>query len=265
MVDIVHWNPKARFFKSVFLKKLPINRKINNFGDLIGPLVANKLLERRKLANSNNTEKRLLTVGSILHFAQNNDTVWGSGVLGNASIDQYQFSNLDVRAVRGPLTRSFLQEKFSIDVPKVYGDPALLIPSLFPEIKQKALQKKRFSLTIIPHFLEFESFKHLPNVVNPQASLFKILDRIARSDLVVGSSLHAIIIAEAFGVPAQLYQSRHEHLFKYQDYYKGTGRDEFVMANSIEEAIKQGGEPPCIFDPNPLINAFPYDLWNTNK
>lgn len=261
MVDIVHWNPKARFFKSGILKKIPINGKTNNFGDLIGPLVANKLLEQRGLTNSNNTDKRLLTVGSILHFAQNNDTVWGSGILGHASIDRYQFSNLDIRAVRGPLTRFFLQEKFSIEAPEVYGDPALLIPSLFPEIKLKALQKKRFSLTIIPHFLEFESFKHLPNVVNPQSSLFKILDRIARSELVVGSSLHAIIIAEAFGVPAQLYQSRHEHLFKYQDYYEGTGRNEFIMANSIDEAIKLGGEPPCIFDSKALIGAFPYDLW----
>lgn len=261
MVDIIHWNPKVRFFKKKFLRKIPINKKTNNFGDLIGPLVANTLLKQRGLINSDNNKKRLLTVGSIIHFAQTDDTIWGSGILGNAKNELYQFTDLDIRAVRGPLTRKFLQENFSIKVPEIYGDPALLIPSLFPEIKQKALHKKKYALTIIPHFLEYESFKHLPNTINPQAPLFKILDRIAQSELVVGSSLHAIIIAEAFGVPSQLYQSHHEHLFKYQDYYEGTGRNKFIMAKSIEEAIKLGGEPPCIFDPSSLIEAFPYDLW----
>lgn len=262
MVNIVNWNPKKKVFKNKFLKKLPISKKVNNFGDLIGPLVANKILENNYINNDKNQEKRLLTVGSILHFAKTGDTVWGSGILGNAPHDHYQFESLDVRATRGPLTRNFLKSEFNIDSPEVYGDPALLLPILFPEIKKKADTKKKYSLTIIPHFLEYSSFKNMPNTINPQAPLFFILDRIARSELVVGSSLHAIIIAEAFGIPAQLYQSKNEHLFKYQDYYEGTGRSSFSMANSIEEAIKLGGEPAMNFNSKPLLEAFPLDLWN---
>ena len=41
----------------------------------------------------------------------------------------------------------------------------------------------------------------------------------------VSSSLHGIVIAEAYGVPAVLVASSTEPVFKYEDYYAGTGRE----------------------------------------
>lgn len=262
MVEIVHWNPKVKVFKRKPLSWLPLLKTVNNFGDLLGPMVVEALLERKGLKNNCNNDSRLLTVGSIMHFANNNDTIWGTGVLGNASKKEYNFESLNVKAVRGPNTRRFLMDTFSINVPEVYGDPAILVPELFPEIKQLASTKERFDLTVVPHFHEFKETKCRGlNVVNPQAPILEVLDRIARSDFVVASSLHAVILAEAFGIPAQLYQSKTEHFFKYEDYYLATGRDSFSMAASIDEAIKLGGEPSMKFDSTPLLEAFPYDLF----
>lgn len=264
MVEIVHWNPKTKLFSKPFLNKLPIYKKnsVNNFGDLLGPMIVKKLLSEKGLKNNNKDCGRLLTVGSIMHKAKDNDTVWGTGVLGNADISSYHFSKLDIRAVRGPKTRDFLQEKLKIQVPEVYGDPAQLIPILFPEILENAIKKEKHLLTIIPHYIDFEKYKDNPNAISPQKPVLEILERIARSKFVVASSLHGIILAEAFGVPAQLFQSTKEHSFKYEDYYAGTQRSEFTMCTSIESAIEKGGEKLPTFNHHALLESFPYDLWS---
>lgn len=266
MVDIVHWNPKVKVFKRKPLNWLPLSKPVNNFGDLLGPMVVDALLKKKGITDNGDVNSRLLTVGSIMHFAEENDTIWGTGVLGNASKESYGFESLNVKAVRGPNTRNFLQNNFSIDVPEVYGDPAILIPELFPDIQQQASTKNRFDLTIVPHFHEFKECKHLGhNVLNPQSPVRNVLDVIARSDFVVASSLHAVILAESFGIPAQLYQSKTEHFFKYEDYYLATGRNSFSMASTIEEAIKLGGEHPMQFNSAPLLEAFPYELFMSDS
>lgn len=56
---------------------------------------------------------------------------------------------LDVRAVRGPLTREFLLKK-GIACPEIYGDPTLLFPLYFPEFKKAAKSSRDYS--IVPHF-----------------------------------------------------------------------------------------------------------------
>jgi len=262
MVQIVNWNPSQKIFKKRPLRWLPLEQRVNNFGDLIGPMVVKKLLSNNEIENTKNQERRLLTVGSIIHFAQNYDTLWGSGVIGNEPIESYKFQDLDIRAVRGPNTHDFLQKNFDLTVPNVYGDPAILVPFLFPEIKKEASQKASFELTIIPHFHDYQKLKNNPNVLSPRDKLPKVLDRIARSEFVVASSLHAVILAESFGVPAQLFQSSTEHYFKYEDYYLATGRESFRMARDYREAIKFGGESPMLFDSKPLLDSFPYDIFS---
>lgn len=49
------------------------------------------------------------------------DTIWGTGINGKVSEDLHKFEKLDVRAVRGPLTRNYLISK-GINCPEVYGD-----------------------------------------------------------------------------------------------------------------------------------------------
>jgi pyruvyltransferase len=99
-------------------------------------------------------------------------------------------------------------------------------------------------------------------VVSPLGSWNRRIDAILEAELVLASSLHGIIVAEAFGIPARYVRlSSAEAEFKYRDYYEGTGRFAVEFATSIEEGREMGGAAPLSFDHRALMNAFPIDLW----
>lgn len=239
--------------------------KFTNFGDYLSL----KLVERivgQPIRESNNysKERKLLAIGSIFWFAHNNDVVWGSGVKRDNILDtQYKFKKLDVRAVRGPLTREFLIRNFRIKCPKIYGDPALLVPYFFPEFKRK--KNPKYEYIIIPHYSEEVLFpkSEYSNAVYPSEPWNEVIEKITDSKLVISGSLHGIIVAEAFGVPARLLRKvkKIEPMFKYADYYEGTGRPYFQIAYSIEQALEMGGEKPIQCDLKKLYDAFPFEFW----
>lgn len=209
------------------------------------------------------TERRLLAVGSLLFNAKDDDVIWGSGTNGKrATKKDYTFTRLDVRAVRGPLTRDFLMQDYQISCPEIYGDPALLFPYLFPEFQRSPDPK--YDFIIIPIYYEAKLFpKELfPNAVYPTDPWHEVISKILDSKFVVSTSLHGIIIAEAYGIPARyLRLSEKEPLLKYKDYYLATQRPDFQFAASVDEALLMGGEPPCQLDLEPLYNAFPFEFW----
>lgn len=261
-VKIVHFNPERPIIKGLLGKLIPIRKPLNNFGDLLGPIIVQETLKQSGLniECEIETSKRLLTVGSILHLAHTGDTVWGSGRNGKVSDEHHVFKNLDVRAVRGPLTRTFLINK-EIHVPEVYGDPALLLPNVMPELLVWR-DSPAYDLTYIPNMNDYQKATAYPWIFNPRSPLYDCLERIARSRMVIGSSLHAIVVAESLGIPARFVMSGIEPEFKYIDYYLGTGRNDFKIAGTVKEAISLGGEKPISFSAKKLISAFPYDLWD---
>jgi pyruvyltransferase len=261
-VDVFSWNPRRSRLPRRLTQRLPleIGRRVNNFGDLLGPVVVERVLAMHGIdPRTPVADRRLLSVGSVLHFARNHDVIWGSGVNGKMPDDRYLFDVLDVRAVRGPRTRDFLRSR-GIEIPAIFGDPVLLLPIVMPELITLS-QSKRYSLTVVPNFNDLPSYVHTPNVLDPRSPVSVCLERIAQSEFVVGSSLHAIVVAEALGIPARLISSPIEDPFKYEDYYRGTGRQEPVVANTLEQALGMQGEREPIFDATLLLNAFPFDLW----
>ena len=78
----------------------------------------------------------------------------------------------------------------------------------------------------------------------------------------ISSSLHGIVVAEAYGIPARyLRVTENEYIIKYQDYYLGTNRTHFQFAASVEEALLLGGEEPGSCDLEKLYDAFPFEYW----
>lgn len=262
MINVYHWNPKKNTSNNWLLSRKMNKKTINNFGDLIGPMIISRLVPENsfKIVTRNSIcSKTLFSVGSVLHFAKNKDIVWGSGRNGKISENNHKFKTLDVRAVRGPLTQSFLNSK-NIHCPDIYGDPALLLPKLYPEYTQLS-KVKRYDYTIIPNLNDELIFKQDENLISPLADIELILKRIVQSRFVAGSSLHAIIVAEAFGVPARLMESKSENHFKYNDYYLGTGRLGFHSAKTVNSALDLGGEPAIKWNYEKLLKAFPFDLF----
>ena len=204
--------------------------------------------------------RRLLAVGSILHLARTGDVIWGIGANGKKLDHPAAYRELDIRAVRGPLTRAFLQAK-GYEVPETYGDPGMLVGRLWPR-EQAARRFRQRAVTVVPNFHDMHHAVGRSDAVNPTTdNIWETLGTIAASDLVVGSSLHAIVVAESFGIPARLVASSVEPRFKFEDYYRGTGRPGFCPAPDVDTAISWAGETPPSWDPKPLLDAFPRDLW----
>jgi pyruvyltransferase len=175
---------------------------------------------------------KLLACGSLIvnELTQVDDIVWGAGARwpGNSWSAPYGIRAL---AVRGPLTR----EKFEIngrDCAEVYGDPALLLPLLY----KPASSPKSFSVGYIPHYIDRNEFRRTglregtPESIEIDVYLpwKRFVDHILACERVVSSSLHGVIIAEAYGVAAEWrpWSDKVEGGdFKFHDYLLGTGRE----------------------------------------
>lgn len=236
----------------------------HNFGDILSVKLVERILGSPvRIYQKNTPEQKLLAIGSIFYFAREGDVVWGSGINGKKiQKEDYVFKQLDIRAVRGPITRQFLKEKFGIEVPEIYGDPALLIPYLFPEFRRK--KHPQIPYLIVAHYLDQKLFpkskyEHIAYSTDPW---YETIEKMLNSEFVISTSLHGIIVAEAFGIPARLLRvSEKEPLLKYQDYYLGTNRPDFQYAISIDEALEMGGEPPFECDLEMLYDSFPFEFW----
>jgi pyruvyltransferase len=235
-----------------------------NFGDFLSRIIIDLMLARNGLTLGDETHRpfQMLAIGSVLHFATDGTVVWGSGVNGKIPVEKHTFQRLDVRAVRGPLTREFLMQR-GIAVPEVYGDPGLLLPQLAPgRFKPVQDQGPGFvpNLNDLAHLDQYAL--NGVQVISPLDSWNRCVAAILRQDLILASSLHGLIIAEAYGIPARYVRlSEEENLFKYRDYYAGTGRPDFGFARSVAEGIEMGGEVRPVFNPAALMQAFPFELW----
>ena len=271
-VKLVHWNPRETRTSGSLGRLTATGPRKDNFGDLLGPYVVEKVLKtqdglasypvpRRLPPGRHARSGHLLTIGSVMHFARTGDTVWGTGVNGKITADVYRFTTLDVRAVRGLHTQRFLTER-GIDVPDVYGDPALLLPHLDPRVTAWA-QDKRHTLAVIPNLNEVTDWQDHPAFVDPRGPLDQIVERLARSERVVSSSLHGLVISEALGIPVALVRSRAEPSFKYDDYFSGTGRTDVPSYDDLGAGLAAPTTPAEMsWDPGPLLDAFPWDLWD---
>lgn len=264
--DIFSWNPWRPTVGGRLGRLWPARKQVNNFGDLLGPLIVERMIARAGRDSSRPVGSwQLMTVGSVMNFARDGAVVWGSGINGKLSESYLTFRELDVRAVRGPRTQRVLLDR-GIAVPSVFGDPALLVPRLFPELQAADDRASRRQVIVVPNLNDTVSVADLPDaavIVDPREPVFDVIRAIVNSELVVASSLHGLVIAEAFGVPARMVQPGQEHLFKYQDYYEATGRPDFRVARTIAEALDLGGEAPLDWDAQPLLDAFPAELWAT--
>ncbi len=243
----------------------------SNFGDAFGVEIVRRMFGRDLRTCDLWRRRRLrrrgvLALGSILHCAIEGDVVWGAGVNPTWQPNRPCHS-LDIRAVRGPLTRAYAQEKWGLTVPPIYGDPALLAKSLFPNERWNPV--RRFG--VIPHHHDMCTTRGA-NVMLPSQHWRVVLDFILGCELVISSSLHGIIVAEAFGIPSRWLRSsslpsvKTENVFKYNDYYASTDRSLNDWSETVQAAAVAGGKEPITnFDPNPLKSAFPCEMLETKS
>lgn len=170
-----------------------------NLGDIIGPYVVGALTGIPPRFSK--ASPRLLSIGSIIRFAKAGDTVWGSGA---AAFTQVIDPQARFRAVRGPLTRDLVL-KAGAECPEVYGDPAWFLPLIRPCRNVKKTHK----LGLIRHFThEAQPLDVAPDVRQigilrgSVAEIEAFLDEMNACEAIISTSLHGLIIAQAYGIPA---------------------------------------------------------------
>lgn len=246
-----------------------------NLGDMLSEVVYEYMCKYYGIKPSATVAKtkHLYAIGSILFFENQDAVVWGTGCMHDLKKNLYNVMHqkymrkLDVRAVRGPYTRKVLMN-LGIKCPKIYGDPAMLMPLIYQSHKQ--IDNK---VLVITHLKDknIEAEKLSSNIVYTDMitnDWKSKVDLIASSKLIISSSLHGIVLAESYGVPAILLKPNMEgDLFKYKDYYLGTGRkqEDIPMADTIQEALEYNVNnikvPDVAGIQKNLIESFPIDIW----
>lgn len=192
-----------------------------NFGDVLTPYILDYF-------NFDYTYSRfhhksdILCIGSIARRANANITVLGAGIITN---EDKLNPKAKYRLVRGPLTRNRVLKCGGV-CPKNYGDPALLLPLICDE------SKKDYEVGYVPHFIDYSIIKsHMANdfviqLKNFHKSPLDTAKEITKCRTIVSSSLHGIIAAHAYGIPAAWVESVNTLKgddVKFYDYFASVG------------------------------------------
>ena len=143
---------------------------------------------------------RLAGVGSILEFlpADWSGVVWGSGLMHG---EPHPLKNARVLAVRGHLTRELVGAPDDVAL----GDPGILVGRLRPR------PERRWDVALVPHghhrshapFLALaETAGYRVRVVNVHQTAERVVREIGASGAVITTSLHGLVTADAYGIPA---------------------------------------------------------------
>ncbi len=202
--------------------------ELENFGDILTPYIVEKLtglepiLFNPKIRFANLFSHALM-VGSILSQSRSNSVVWGSGIIRRDE----EVAGGKFLAVRGPLTAKRLKE-LGFDAPDVFGDPGLLLPLLYaPKVE------KKYYFGVISHYVDFDQVEreaatipevsHIGLLTN---SVEPVIDRIAQCERIISTSLHGVITAHSYGIPA-LWWRCSDRLsgddVKFEDYFLSVG------------------------------------------
>lgn len=253
--------------------------KPNNIGDdlnvpLVQTISKHFVFPVQYSINSSNRECYSV-IGSLIPWWINNNTiVWGSGV---KSLKEMVYKKaIRFCAVRGPITRQYLIDN-GIECPEIYGDPALLMPLIYHPLDVK----KKYKFGVIIHEKDWEDIEFREEVISfaqenedvcwidiRNYNCWKdVIDKILECECVISSSLHGLILADAYRIPSIWCKFKYnfeDGYVKFHDYFLTVGRtDEIVSIENINQILSF--EIPSLvskIDIKPLIKAcpFPNDL-----
>jgi len=171
-------------------------RQLPNFGDRLNWTIL-KSLEVEPAWRSP-AEAELVMVGSVLeHLPPGwSGTVCGAGKLHEDSV--VDLTHARVLALRGHLTAAGVCG-LPAHCPVVLGDPSLLMPQWVRQPPAK------YELGVIPHWSDDKLRTRFPygHFIDPTGPPDQVVAEIARCKRVISSSLHGIIVADAYGIPRQ--------------------------------------------------------------
>lgn len=213
-------------------EKIIQGKSKENYGDVLGKYLVEKISGKKvvfawpkKFSIYDWSSPIYVTIGSIIHNVNHKCIVWGGGIINQ----EIKIKKATFLAVRGPQTRKYLLS-LGYEVPAVYGDPAILLPWFFyPKVK------KKYKIGIVPHYNDYEMVKNWQKdsqdivVIDLMTTDIEAKTReFLECEKIISSSLHGVIIAHAYDIPA-VWQKVSDKVFgndiKYQDYMESVQLD----------------------------------------
>lgn len=206
-----------------------------NFGDILTNDLLNYCgVEFKHSEHTRNSDT--FVIGSIARLAKANDHVYGSGVF--RSSDDLN-PKVNYHFVRGPLTRAAVIKQGGM-CPDVYGDAALLLPRFCEE------SEKEYEIGFVPNYISMRKsagnrlqsrYKDAKIINTQNRNPLAVAREITKCRKIISGSLHGIICAHAYGIPAayadmgKIYGDG----IKFADYYKSVGLDQ--LTSTIDNPI----------------------------
>jgi len=206
------WSLEAGLVRSYWWKNVP------NFGDALSPL----LLEHFagiKTEWADVKKAYIVSVGSVLEHIPKD---WNGYIVGSGKLEEFSkidISKATVFSLRGPLSARGIYGDFTL------GDPGILSNELVGS------QTKKWDLGIVPHWRDtkladkFISLVRPPStvkVIDPLQDPIEVLKQIGSCRRIVTSSLHGMVVADAFFIPRRVEISpalnKEGGDFKFRDY-----------------------------------------------
>ncbi len=204
-----------------------------NFGDYLSPLIV-EMVSGRAVVYAPIESAELLGIGTILQRQRQARRfllprrlhIWGSGA--GDSAERFPARH-HYHAVRGKHTLAAIDGGGG-DV--ALGDPGLLVGHYW---SGRPRPPKQYALGVIPHFVDqdcaaVEILLRIrgARLINVFAPIDEVLKEVLACACVVSSSLHGLIISDAFAVPNRrlLLSGNIRSNLKFADYYSAFGLDE---------------------------------------
>lgn len=217
-----------------------------NFGDMLSPYLLAKFkgvsIEDINYVEANDERDKYVLTGSILSTpGLINATVFGAGFINHD--DTFTGNNVDFKGVRGSLTFEKLKP-FTGDI--IIGDPSYSLPFFYDP-----KPAKKYKLGIIPHISDFEEC-YISKTLERSISVIdlrmkdwetitdtveRVIYQICQCDRIISESLHGLIVAGAYDIPAtRLFINSGKIVgdgFKYNDYFPVSTKEEIFEAGKL--------------------------------
>lgn len=256
-VNLIYWD-KANFgdalnpFLIEELSGLPVQHKDIelSFKDrlllLLKSILTFRFSDCRRIIFPGQTT--IVAIGSIIHWAHKRSVIWGAGFMNHDNC----YRGGEVVAVRGKLTEAKLESQ-GIKACGVYGDAALLLP-LWLSGKS---DEKKYELGIVPHWSEVDAFKSAYGdryfIIDLRTKdIPKIVSEINQCSYILSTSLHGIIVAHAYGIPALWIKEGYIETdgFKFHDYFSSVDIPLYDGFEHIADLLQSSDKWRGLFENN---------------
>lgn len=219
---------------------------VTNIGDVLTPLLiehfagvkpVNVLRSRfnfEKIAQRLKREpsEEYVCVGSILGWGDFRDEVaciWGAGFMTASA--RLRYRPKEIFALRGKLTAKHIDRSWMKNG-VAFGDPGLLISEVYTPNSLKSIDDKK--VAIVPHYKEKNVGRRLAEqnardfvFLDIQGDSKSFVEQLVNCSAVLSSSLHGIVLADAFEIPATWVDFGNPPAgqgFKFLDYFSAVNR-----------------------------------------